>query len=161
MLGKDDIPALIRRIGASLQELSKQKELSGKSRKKLCGILEDIDRLLSLTDTPAGEVSLDEEFLRKAIEVVENELSNPEFSIPEFCRTIGMSRTSVYTKIKALTGQGPGEFIRIIRLKRARDLLALRKHTVGEVSVIVGFSDAKYFSTSFKKQFGVSPSKIK
>ncbi|MDR1201833.1 MAG: DNA-binding response regulator [Tannerellaceae bacterium] len=105
--------------------------------------------------------SLDKEFLDKAVKVIENELSNPAFSINEFCRAIGMSRTSVYNKIKTLTDQGPNDFIRIIRLKKAKELLTLRKHTVAEVSVIVGFSDSKYFSTSFKKQFGVSPSKIK
>lgn len=105
--------------------------------------------------------SLDKEFLDKAVEVIEKELSNPEFSINEFCRAIGMSRTSVYNKIKTLTDQGPNDFIRIIRLKKAKELLTSRKHTIAEVSVMVGFSDSKYFSTSFKKQFGVSPSKVK
>lgn len=126
---------------------------------------EKFRRMILASDAALDEVgytsSLDKEFLDKAVEVIENELSNPEFSINEFCRAIGMSRTSVYNKIKTLTDQGPNDFIRIIRLKKAKELLALRKHTVAEVSAITGFSDAKYFSTSFKKQFGVSPSKIK
>jgi AraC-like DNA-binding protein len=179
MLRKNDIQIILSSINASLQELGRQKELSDKSRKKLSGILGDIDELSSLmnippgreasgslaSDTVPGEVgytsSLDKEFLDKAVNVIENELSDPAFSTNEFCRAIGMSRTSVYNKIKTLTGQGPNDFIRIIRLKKARELLLLRKHTVAEVAIIVGFSDAKYFSTSFKKQFGVSPSKIK
>jgi DNA-binding response OmpR family regulator len=115
----------------------------------------------ALDDTMSYANSLDKEFLDKAVEMIEHELSNPAFSINEFCRAIGMSRTSVYNKIKTLTDQGPNDFIRIIRLKKAKELLLLRKHTVAEVSVIVGFSDPKYFSTSFKKQFGVSPSQIK
>lgn len=115
----------------------------------------------SALNTMSYTNSLDKEFLDRAVEVIENELSNPEFSINEFCRAIGMSRTSVYNKIKTLTDQGPNDFIRIIRLKKAKELLTAKKHTVAEVSAIVGFSDSKYFSTSFKKQFGVSPSKIK
>lgn len=103
---------------------------------------------------------LDKEFLDKVMEIVNGELSNPDFSINDFCRKIGMSRTSVYNKIKTLTGQGPNDFIRIMRLNKAMELLKTRRHTIGEVSSLVGFSDPKYFSTCFKKQFGVSPSKI-
>lgn len=103
---------------------------------------------------------LDKEFLDKVMAVVLQELSNSEFSINDFCRMLGMSRTSVYNKIKTLTGQGPNDFIRIVRLNKAKELLGLRKYSIGEVSTMVGFSDPKYFSTCFKKQFGVSPSKI-
>ena len=92
--------------------------------------------------------------------VFEEELSDSEFSINDFCRMLGMSRTSVYNKIKTLTGQGPNDFIRIVRLNKAKELLVSRKYSIGEVANMVGFSDPKYFSTCFKKQFGTSPSKI-
>ena len=103
---------------------------------------------------------LDKEFLDSAIEVINKELSNSELSIDDFCQILGMSRTSVYNKIKTLTGQGPNDFIRIMRLNKAKELLDSRKFTIGEVATMVGFSDPKYFSTCFKKQFGTSPSKI-
>ncbi len=103
---------------------------------------------------------LDKEFLDKVMEVINAEVANSELSINDFCRMLGMSRTSVYNKIKTLTGQGPNDFIRIVRLNKAKELIASRKYAIGEVSVLVGFSDPKYFSTCFKKQFGVSPSKI-
>lgn len=103
---------------------------------------------------------LDKEFLDKAIELVNAELDNAEYSINEFCQSLCMSRTSVYNKIKALTGQGPNDFIRIIRLNKAKELLETRKYPVNEISFMVGFSDPKYFSTCFKKQFGISPSKV-
>lgn len=103
---------------------------------------------------------LDKDFLDKTIEIINSELSNTEFSINDFCRTLGMSRTSVYNKLKTLTDQSPNDFIRIIRLNKSKELLASRKYTIGEVSCMVGFSDPKYFSTCFKKQFGISPSKI-
>ncbi|MDR2916166.1 MAG: helix-turn-helix domain-containing protein [Tannerella sp.] len=102
---------------------------------------------------------LDKEFLEKAIKIIEEELANPDFSINEFCKILGMSRTSVYNKIKTLTNQSPNDFIRIIRLNKAKELLKTKKYPVSEIAYMVGFSDPKYFSTSFKKQFGVSPSK--
>lgn len=102
---------------------------------------------------------LDKEFLDKAIETIEKELANPDFSINDFCKVLGMSRTSVYNKIKTLTNQSPNDFIRIIRLNKAKELLKTKKYTIAEVAYMVGFSDPKYFSTSFKKQFGISPSK--
>ncbi|MCC8186790.1 MAG: response regulator [Bacteroides sp.] len=103
---------------------------------------------------------LDKEFLDRTLEIINQQLSNPEFSINDFCRMLGMSRTSVYNKLKTLTDQSPNDFIRIIRLNRSKELLISRKYTIGEVSYMVGFSDPKYFSTCFKKQFGISPSKV-
>ncbi len=103
---------------------------------------------------------LDKDFLDKAMEIIHTELSNPEFSINDFCRMLGMSRTSVYNKIKTLTDQSPNDFMRIIRLNNAKELLHSRKYSISEVSYMVGFSDPKYFSTCFKKQFGISPSKV-
>ena len=103
---------------------------------------------------------LDKEFLDKVMGIINQEMSNSDFSINDFCRMMGMSRTSIYNKLKTLTGQGPQDFIRIMRLNKAKELLKNRRHTIGEVSALVGYSDPKYFSTCFKKQFGVSPSKI-
>jgi DNA-binding response OmpR family regulator len=103
---------------------------------------------------------LDKNFLNKAIQIIEKELGEPGFSINKFCQELAMSRTSVYNKMKTLTGQAPNDFIRIIRLNKSRELLKSKIYTIAEVSERVGFSDPKYFSTSFKKQFGVSPSKF-
>ena len=103
---------------------------------------------------------LDKEFMDKVMNVIEEELADSEFSINDFCRMLGMSRTSVYNKIKTLTGQGPNDFIRIVRLNKAKELLLSKRYSIGEVANMVGFSDPKYFSTCFKKQFGTSPSKI-
>jgi ligand-binding sensor domain-containing protein/DNA-binding response OmpR family regulator/nitrogen-specific signal transduction histidine kinase len=125
---------------------------------------EQLRKLLLSAETGIDELNytnrLDKEFLDKAIETIERELSNPEFSINEFCRFLGMSRTSVYNKIKTLTNQSLNDFIRIIRLNKAKALLKSKKYTIAEVAYMVGFSDPKYFSTSFKKQFGISPSKL-
>lgn len=103
---------------------------------------------------------LDKEFLSKSMNIINKELSNPDFAINDFCRLLCMSRSSVYNKIKTLTGQGPNDFIRIVRLNKSKELLSSHKYPISEVSIMVGFSDPKYFSTCFKKQFGISPSRL-
>lgn len=121
------------------------------------------DTVLSMEDQPEETdytSQLDKEFLDKVMEVVVDELSNSELAINDFCRKLGMSRTSVFNKMKTLTGQGPNDFIRIVRLNKAKELLASRRYSIAEVANMVGFADPKYFSTCFKKQFNISPSKI-
>lgn len=103
---------------------------------------------------------LDREFMTKVMASVEAHLADSEFSIADLCSDLGMSRTSVYNKIKSLTGQSLTEFIRIMRLNRSKELLLSRRYNISEVAYMVGFSDPKYFSTCFKKQFGISPSKL-
>ena len=69
-----------------------------------------------------------------------------------------MSRTSFYNKLRALTDQAPGDYIRLIRLKYAVQLLKENPHSITEIAEMTGFSDAKYFREVFKKHFNVSPS---
>ena len=97
--------------------------------------------------------------MTRTMEFINNNISDSEYSVNELCADLGMSRTSVYNKIKSISGQSPNEFMRIIRLNRAKELIESRRYNVSEVAYMVGFSDPKYFSTSFKKQFGFSPSK--
>ena len=103
---------------------------------------------------------LDKAFIEKVRGVIESRLSDPEFQVNDLCRELAMSRTAFFNKLKSLTGGGPNDYIRIFRLNRARELLLSRQYTVTEVSEQVGFSDPKYFSVCFRKQFGVSPSRV-
>ncbi|MDO4827268.1 MAG: two-component regulator propeller domain-containing protein [Bacteroidia bacterium] len=103
---------------------------------------------------------LDKEFMDKVMAVMEREYSRQDFSINGLCMEVAMSRTSFYNKLKSLTGQAPNDFIRVYRLNRAKELLAEHCRSIAEVSDMVGFADAKYFSVCFKKQFGESPSKV-
>lgn len=103
---------------------------------------------------------LDRQFMVKAMEILNENIAESEFSVIDLCAAIGMSRTSVYNKIRSITGQSVNEFIRIVRLNKSKELLSTKMHNVSEVAYMVGFSDPKYFSTCFKKQFGVSPSKF-
>jgi signal transduction histidine kinase/ligand-binding sensor domain-containing protein/DNA-binding response OmpR family regulator len=108
-----------------------------------------------------GEInitSLDEKFLSKALEITEKNIENTEFSVEKMGRELGVSRGHLYNKLVALTGKTPVEFIRIMRLKRAAQLLGKSQLTVSEIAFRVGFNDPKYFSKYFKDEFGVVPS---
>ncbi|MEQ9290208.1 MAG: two-component regulator propeller domain-containing protein [Cyclobacteriaceae bacterium] len=111
---------------------------------------------------PAPESFPDEQdkFLRRAMEVVETQLANSDFNVDIFCREIGMSRTQLYRKIEATTGQSVKEFIRTIRLKKAADLLSNTNMQVKEVALAVGFNNLPYFRKCFQEQFGTSPKKF-
>ena len=104
--------------------------------------------------------SFDDEFLKKAIKLVTDNVDNSDFTINELCQKMAMSRTLLYEKLKAITGQSPSEFIRIIRLRYAKELLMSGKYSVPTVATMTGFINAKYFSTVFKKYFGDNPSSI-
>lgn len=102
--------------------------------------------------------SLDETLIQKALDVVEQNMSNPDFSVEELSRELGMSRVHLYKKLSSLTGKSPIEFIRILRLKRAAQLLEKSQLTVAEVAYKVGFNNPKYFARYFKAEFKVLPS---
>ena len=102
-------------------------------------------------------LSLDQEFLTKATKLVLKNLGE-EFNVDDLCLEMGMSRSSLYNKVKALTGHSPSEFVRRIRMKEAAALLKSKKHTVSEVSDMMGYSDPKYFTDIFKKHYGMTPS---
>lgn len=103
--------------------------------------------------------SLDEQFMRKALELVEKNLAVTDYSVEAMSKDMGMSRTLLYKKILALTGKAPLEFVRSLRLKRAALLLTKSQMNVSEIAFQVGFNDPKYFSKHFKNEFGVLPSK--
>lgn len=105
--------------------------------------------------------SHDEQFIQSALQIVEKNISNPDFSVEELSRELHMSRVSAYKKLLSLTGKTPIEFIRSIRLKRAAQLLGKSQMTVAEVAYEVGFNNPKYFAKYFKLEYGVLPSAYK
>ena len=102
--------------------------------------------------------SKDEKLINKALSLVEEHMSNPDFSVEELSREIGMSRVHLYKKLLAITGKTPIEFIRTIRLKRAAQLLEKSQMSVSEVAYKVGFNNPKYFTKYFKTEFNMLPS---
>ena len=102
---------------------------------------------------------IDWRFVDSVKKHVEENMSNPSFNVDVLCTLLNMSRTSFYNKIKALTDQAPPDYARLIRLKRAAQLLKEQQHSITEVAEMTGFNDPKYFREVFKKHFKVSPSK--
>uniref|UniRef100_UPI0035945121 ATP-binding protein n=1 Tax=Aquiflexum sp. TaxID=1872584 RepID=UPI0035945121 len=127
--------------------LSEQERLQKHFRKKI-----------SVSTSEQEIESLDDRLIQKAMELVEKQMENPEFSVEQMSRELGMSRVHLYKKLSALTGKSPVEFIRLVRLQRAAQLLLKSQLTVSEVAYKVGFNNAKYFTKHFKAEFGVLPS---
>ena len=116
---------------------------------------------LNKTFTPdeIGETGKENnEFIGQVTKLVADHLAEPDFNIDRLCREMAMSRTLFYVKLKSYTGKSPQDFIRIIRLERAAAILR-DNHSVTDAAALTGFDNPKYFSTVFKKYFGVSPSK--
>jgi len=101
---------------------------------------------------------LDEKLIGKSIKVVEEHMSDTEFSVEELGSAVGLSRSHLYKKLMYITGKGPAEFIRTIRLKRGRQLLEKSQLQIAEIAYEVGFNSPKRFTINFKHEFGVSPS---
>ncbi|HKI90598.1 MAG TPA: response regulator, partial [Draconibacterium sp.] len=102
--------------------------------------------------------SVDEKLLKKTVDYITENISDPSISVNRLSEHVGLSRVHFYRKIKALTNQTAVEFIRNVKLKRAATLLSQNKLSVKEIQNMVGFEDADYFRDCFKKQFGVPPS---
>lgn len=101
--------------------------------------------------------SMDGEFLKKAIEIVEQNMDNEEFSSNDFSKALCMSRSNLHLKMKSITGESATKFIRKIRFNYACKLLLDRKYSISEISSMVGFNSPSYFATSFKKHVGCLP----
>lgn len=107
---------------------------------------------------PETTSELDLKLMTEMKEIIERNLDNTDFTIDSLAYELRVSRTSLYNKIKVLTGNTPSELIRTYRINRAKTLLQDHRHTVTEVAELVGFSDHKYFREVFKKTVGITPS---
>ncbi|MGJ1386436.1 hybrid sensor histidine kinase/response regulator transcription factor [Sphingobacterium spiritivorum] len=101
---------------------------------------------------------LDEEFLKEAVAIIEKYLSDSDFSVDRFSREIGMSRSNLYLKFKAITGESATDFIKRIRFTKAVELMESKRYTIAQVAYMCGFNSPSYFSTAFKQYYGYMPS---
>ena len=146
-------PFSIRILKASIANLLANRALL---RSKYANLEIDTEEEPSTTTTCSN--SLDWKFMSNVKRHIEENMDNPDFTVDVLCSLLNMSRTSFYSKLKALTGQAPADFVRNIRLKHAAELLKEGKYSVTEVAERTGFCDGKYFREVFKKYFNVSPS---
>lgn len=102
----------------------------------------------------------DEEFLRKLNAVLMDNISENDLRVEKIADIMGISVSTLYRKVKALTELNSVEYIKLARLKKAAELLSDGNYRINEISYLVGFSSPSYFATSFQKQFGISPSQF-
>lgn len=99
----------------------------------------------------------DEKFLNKLTDIILANLDVENFNVDELASEMNMSRTSLHRKLKEISGLTPGDFIRVVRLKKAAELLQNGEYRINEICILVGFHSQSYFTKSFQKQFGVLP----
>lgn len=97
-------------------------------------------------------------FVKQALQVVEENMGNPEFNVTHLSKQLFMSRVSMYKKIVLLTGKSPTDFIRSIKMQKAAQLLRESDLTIAEIAYETGFNNPKIFSKLFKKEFNTIPS---
>lgn len=104
--------------------------------------------------------SMDEQFLKRLMKILETHYKNPEFNVENLANEMGLSRMQLHRKIKGISQQTASEFLRHFRLKQAAQLLAQNHATVSEIAFLSGFNNLSYFTKSFKELFGVLPSEF-
>ncbi|MDP4253931.1 MAG: two-component regulator propeller domain-containing protein [Bacteroidota bacterium] len=102
----------------------------------------------------------DKEFIGQVLAIIESQLSNPDFSVDYLCGKVGMSRTKLYQKIKDISGQSIGDFVRTIRLKKAVQIMTHEDVPLSEVMYRIGIQTQSYFTKAFKKEFGKTPTQF-
>lgn len=116
---------------------------------------------LKIEPSKVSYTSKDEIFLNNLVKIVEDHISDSELSVEYLGREVGMSRMQLYRKVRSLTGFSTNEFIRVMRLKRAVQLIENTDLTISEITYDVGFTDLQYFRSCFKKQYKTTPSEYK
>lgn len=103
----------------------------------------------------------DEKFLLKINKIITDNLENTELDVKFICKEIGMSRASLYNKLKAITNMGANDYINKFRMEKAISLISATDLTITEIAEKVGFSTSRYFSTAFKQYTGETPTSYK
>ncbi len=104
---------------------------------------------------------VDQKFLQKVYDLINKNISDSLFNVDSFAENLSVSKSLLHKKLVALTGESPGGLVRALRLKKAADLIEKKFGNLSEIALEVGFNNPAFFSESFKKQFGVSPSEYK
>ncbi|MEI9922120.1 MAG: two-component regulator propeller domain-containing protein [Bacteroidota bacterium] len=149
--GADDYvtkPFSFEILQARIRNLIHQRELFHKDFRKQIEVKASTIRI----------TSMDEKLIQNAIKIVEDNITDADFSVEDLSRELGMSRVHLYKKLLAITGKSPLEFIRTIRLQQAAQLLEKSQLSVSEIAYKVGFNNPKYFTKYFKEEYKVLPS---
>ncbi len=129
-------------------------------RRKLQEKFSDRDFITNMRGKEKKLTNLEEKFIAKVLEVIDNHIAEEDFSIEQFGKEVGMSRVQLHRKLKALSGKSASLYIRSVRLSKAKKLIEEQKGNVSEIAYSVGFSSPEYFTRCFKKEYGVPPSDL-
>ncbi|MCB9299094.1 MAG: response regulator [Lewinellaceae bacterium] len=121
---------------------------------------ERFSKEVSFRPAEVAITSVEEAFLNRVVAMVEQNMDDETFGVPELADAVGLSRSQLHRKLKALSGKSPSEVIRDMRLQRASDLLQKGAGNASEVAFMVGFNSLAYFSKCFKDAFGYPPSAV-
>lgn len=108
--------------------------------------------------TTVAHTKMDKAFLERMAAIIEEQMSNPEFTVEALAQELCMGRSTFFAKVKGVSGMTPNDFIRVIRLKQAARIFMEGETSISNVCFQVGFSSPSYFSRCFQQQFGMSPS---
>ena len=108
-----------------------------------------------------GVNSEEEALVGQLLKAIEQNLDNTEYSVDQLARDVALGRTNLYKRMQTMLGITPNDFIRSVRLKRAAVLLSDTDLSIVEISERVGFNTPRYFSSSFKTMFGITPSEYR
>lgn len=120
--------------------------------------MQHVDVVHNLKDIKNINVERETKFLTSVKETITQHILDADFNVDVLASLMGMSRTSMYNRIKELTGLSPSDMIRDIRMRKAGEMLLSDEYNIMEVSERMGFSEPKYFREVFKKYYGISPS---
>lgn len=148
-LGADDYMTKPFNVDELRLRLSKLLDLRGRGAKR--ALIDPEPQDIAIT-------SLDEKLIERAVRYVDANMARADLSVEELAAELGMSRVHLYKRLKQITGKTPIEFIRLLRLKRAAQLLRESQLNISEIAYDCGFNNPKYFSRYFKEEFGVLPS---
>ncbi len=141
----------------SSNELSVRIKNLLEQRKKL---RERFSKEIKIEPSSIAVTSLDNEFLQKAFDVAEKNLSNTEFNSEAFAKEMFVSRSQLHRKLLAITSQAPGEFLRTFRLKRAATFILEKRLSITQIAFEVGFSSPSHFTKAFRQQFNCLPTEF-
>jgi len=140
-------PFSVKYLKARINKLIEQRE---QLRRKYTETPQAATSLITITDR-------DKAFLDKINALIDRNIDNVDFNIDAFAAEMNMARSTLFKKVKGITGNSPNEYITIERLKRAAEMIVGSDSTIAEIAYSVGFNDPLYFSRCFKAQFGQTP----
>lgn len=133
--------------------LRRQRELQNSNRNRF------IQHVVDKPDTQ--HINADERFLEKLTKLLNEQLMNAELNVDEVASMMGMSHSVYFKKLKALTGLGPNNFLKALRMQRAMELMAHSDYSITDISTLVGFNDVRYFAKCFKQHTGQTPTEYR